>query len=337
MTSFTRRSFAKAAIGGVAMATILRRPANAAEFSYKFASNLADSHPMNVRLSAAFDTIRTETNGRLSIQMFANSQLGGDLEVLSQLRSGAVEFYEMAGAQLSSLVPIATLNGVGFAFNNIEDIWKAMDGDVGKLVRDGINKANLFVFDKIYDNGFRQITSSEKPVKAPEDLRGLTIRVPQSALSTSLFKSFGASPQGINFGETYTALQTRLVSAQENPLALIDSAKFYEVQKYVSITNHMWDGLWVIGNPDSWKALPDDVKTIAAKHMNEAAVSERKDVAALNDTIAAKLKGLGMTFVDPDRQAFRDALNKTSFYSDWKKRFGEQAWSTLEKYTGKLG
>jgi tripartite ATP-independent transporter DctP family solute receptor len=337
MTNFTRRSFAKTAIGAIATATILRRPANAAEFSYKFASNLADSHPMNVRLNAAFDAIRTETNGRLSIQMFANSQLGGDLEVLSQLRSGAVEFYEMAGAQLSSLVPIATLNGVGFAFNNIDDIWKAMDGDVGKLVRAGINKANLFVFDKIYDNGFRQVTSSEKPVKTPEDLKGLTIRVPQSALSTSLFKSFGASPQGINFGETYTALQTRLVSAQENPLALIDSAKFYEVQKYVSMTNHMWDGLWVIGNPNSWKALPDDVQKIAARHINDAAVAERLDIAALNESIATRLKGRGMTFIDPDRAAFRAALGATTFYADWKKRFGDEAWTTLEKYTGKLG
>jgi tripartite ATP-independent transporter DctP family solute receptor len=337
MTRVTRRLFGQAAIGGVATASILRRPAHAAEFSYKFASNLADTHPMNVRLKAAFDAIRSETGGRLSIEMFASSQLGGDLEVLSQLRSGAVEFYEMAGAQLSSLVPLATLNGVGFAFNSIDDIWKAMDGEVGALVRAAINKANIFVFEKMHDNGFRQITSSDKPVMTPNDLKGLTIRVPQSALSTSLFKAFGASPQSINFGETYTALQTHLVSAQENPLALIDSAKFYEVQKFVSMTNHMWDGLWVIGNVAAWKALPDDVRTIAAKHINEAAITERKDVAALNDTIATKLKGLGMTFVDPDRAAFRDALGKTSFYADWKKRFGDQAWATLEKYTGKLG
>lgn len=337
MTKFTRRAFTTMAVGAVASASILRRPAHAAEFSYKFASNLASDHPMNVRLQQAFDTIRKETNGRLSIEMFASSQLGGDLEVLSQLRAGAVEFYEMAGAQLSSLVPVATLNGVGFAFNNIEDIWKAMDGDVGKLVRAGINKANLFVFEKMYDNGFRQITSSEKPVKGPDDLKGLTIRVPQSALSTSLFKSFGASPQGINFGETYTALQTHLVAAQENPLALIDSAKFYEVQKFVSMTNHMWDGLWVIGNQNAWNTLPDDVKTIAARHINDAAITERQDIASLNKSIVSKLQGLGMTFVEPDRAAFRSALAATTFYADWKKRFGEEAWTTLEKYSGKLG
>ena len=124
------------------MASILCRPAHAAEFSYKFASNLADTHPMNVRLKAAFDAIRSETGGRLSIDMFASSQLGGDLEVFVQLRSGAVEFYEMAGAQLSSLVPLATLNGVGFAFNSVNDIWKAMDGEVrGAPCARLINKA----------------------------------------------------------------------------------------------------------------------------------------------------------------------------------------------------
>ncbi|MFG1400043.1 TRAP transporter substrate-binding protein [Roseixanthobacter pseudopolyaromaticivorans] len=337
MNNLTRRAFTTAAIGAVTTFSILRRPASAAEFTYKFASNLAENHPMNVRLKAAFDAIRTETNGRLSIEMFANSQLGGDLEVLSQLRSGAVEFYEMAGAQLSSLVPLATLNGVGFAFNNIDDVWKAMDGDVGTLVKRAINKANLFVCDKMFDNGFRQITSSEKPVRSPDDLKGLTMRVPQSALSTSLFKAFGASPQGINFGETYTALQTHLVAAQENPLALIDSAKFYEVQKYVSMTNHMWDGLWIIGNVDTWKALPDDVKAITARHINDAAIAERSDVANLNESIVTKLKNAGMTFIEPDRAAFRQVLSSTSFYPDWKKRYGDEAWATLEKYTGKLG
>ncbi len=210
---------------------------------------------MNERLQQAFDAIRKETDGRLSIEYFASSQLGGDLEVLSQLRAGAIEFYEMAGAQLSSLVPVATLNGVGFAFNNIDDIWKAMDGDVGKLVRAGINKANLFVFEKMFDNGFRQITSGEKPVKSPDDLKGLTIRVPQSALSTSLFKSFGASPQGINFGETYTALQTPPRCRAGKPVGADRFGEILRGPEYVSMTNHMWDGLWVIGNQNAWNAL----------------------------------------------------------------------------------
>ena len=292
---------------------------------------------MLVRLQAAMDMIKADTNGEMEIKIFPNSQLGGDLEVLTQLRAGAVQFYPLAGAQLSTLVPIASLNGVGFAFSNIADVWKAMDGEVGGLIRGGLGDSGLFVFEKMYDNGFRQMTSSTRPIEKPADLKGLAIRVPPSPLSTSLFKAFGAAPQSISFGEVYTALQTKLVEAQENPLSLVETAKFYEVQKYVSMTNHMWDGFWILANRASWNRLPQPVREAVDKRFNEAALLERDDVAKLNDSIAGKLKAAGMQFIEPNPQAFRDALNATTFYAEWKEKFGAKAWAALEKYTGKLG
>jgi tripartite ATP-independent transporter DctP family solute receptor len=189
----------------------------------------------------------------------------------------------------------------------------------------------------MFDNGFRQITTSSKPIAKPTDLAGVHIRVPPSPLSTSLFKAFGAAPQSISFGEVYTALQTKLVDGQENPLPLVDSGKFYEVQKYVSLTNHMWDGLWVLSNGAYWKRLPQPVKDIVSKRFREAALAERADLMKLNDSLRAKLTTAGMTFVEPDRKAFRDALAATPFYKEWKEKFGAEAWGTLERYTGKLG
>jgi tripartite ATP-independent transporter DctP family solute receptor len=331
----TRRSFAAGAAGTVATFGILKQARGAV--SYKMASNLPAGHPMLTRIQAAIDMVKTDTNGELEIKIFPNSQLGGDLEVLTQLRSGAVQFYPLAGAQLSTLVPIASLNGVGFAFSTIADVWKAMDGEVGGLIKSALSDSGLFVFDKMYDNGFRQITSSARPIAKPADLKGVAIRVPPSPLSTSLFKAFGAAPQSISFGEVYTALQTKLVEAQENPLSLVETAKFYEVQKYVSMTNHMWDGFWILANRAAWGKLPKGVQEAVDKRLNEAALLEREDVAKLNDGIAGKLKAAGMQFIEPDLKAFRDALNATSFYSEWKEKFGAKAWSTLEKYTGKLG
>jgi tripartite ATP-independent transporter DctP family solute receptor len=331
----TRRSFAAGAVGTVGTFAVSRQARGAS--SYKMASNLPAGHPMLVRIQAAIDQIKADTNGELEIKIFPNSQLGGDLEVLTQLRSGAIQFYPLAGAQLSTLVPIASLNGVGFAFSNIADVWKAMDGEVGALVRSGLSDSGLFVFEKMYDNGFRQITSSTRPIEKPADMKGLSIRVPPSPLSTSLFKAFGAAPQSISFGEVYTALQTKLVDAQENPLTLVDSAKLYEVQKYVSMTNHMWDGFWILANRVSWGRLPKAVQEAVDKRFNEAALVEREDMAKLNDSIAGKIKAAGMQFVEPDRKAFRDALNATTFYAEWKEKFGAKAWAALEKYTGKLG
>ncbi|WP_229729318.1 TRAP transporter substrate-binding protein [Agaricicola taiwanensis] len=330
----TRRSFVMSATAAVTTFSIVK-PAFAA--TYKLATNLPAGHPMLARLQEAATKIKADTNDEFDIRFFPNSQLGGDLEVLSQLRSGAIQFYPLAGAQLSNLVPIASLNGVGFAFNTIDEVWKAMDGEVGTLIRNALTDSGLFVFNEMFDNGFRQITTGSKPIEKPGDLAGVHIRVPPSPLSTSLFKAFGAAPQSISFGEVYTALQTKLVDAQENPLPLVDSGKFYEVQKYVSLSNHMWDGFWILANGAFWKKLPPETQEIVSKRFREAALAERKDLVELTGSITEKLKAAGMTFVEPDREAFRSALNATSFYADWKEKFGAEAWATLEKYTGKLG
>jgi TRAP-type C4-dicarboxylate transport system substrate-binding protein len=107
------------------------------------------------------------------------------------------------------------------------------------------------VLDKIWDNGFRLITNSAKPIKHPDDLEGMKIRVPVSAMWLSLFEAFGAAPTGMNFAEVYTALQTKVVDGQENPPAIIQAARLYEVQKYCSVTNHMWDGWWLLKREQS--------------------------------------------------------------------------------------
>ena len=111
--------------------------------------------------------------------------------------------------------------------------------------------------EKIWDNGFRQTTTSTKPIVTPGRLRGMKLRVPPSPLWTSMFKAFDAAPASINFNEVYSALQTKIVDGQENPLAIISTAKLYEVQKYCSLTNHMWDGFWFLANQRAWEALPD--------------------------------------------------------------------------------
>ncbi|WP_435336195.1 TRAP transporter substrate-binding protein, partial [Klebsiella pneumoniae] len=110
--------------------------------------------------------------------------------------------------------------------------------------------------ERIWDNGFRQITSSTRPIAGPADLQGFKIRVPVSPLWTSMFKALDSAPASINFAEVYSSLQTKIVDGQENPLAIISTAKLYEVQKYCSLTNHMWDGFWFLANRRAWERLP---------------------------------------------------------------------------------
>jgi tripartite ATP-independent transporter DctP family solute receptor len=318
----------------IAMFSIGRARASAADFQYKFATNVPVTHPLNVRLQEAFDRIKKDSNDTLEVTLFPNNQLGADTDVLTQLRSGAVEFFTLSGVILSTLVPIASISGIGFCMPDYNTVWSAMDGELGAAIRTGITKANIVVMDKIWDNGFRHITMAPKPITSPTDLKDVKMRVPVSPLWTSMFQAFGCQPISINAAEMYTALQTHIADGQENPLAAIWSTKVYEVQKYLALTGHMWDGYWPLANRRAWTALPPDLQTLAAKHLNQGAVDQRADLEKLNVSLRQNLEAQGMIFNDVDKAKFRDALRQAGFYKDWRARFGEANWQLLEKSTG---
>ena len=310
--------------------------AEAAEFTYKYGNQVQANHPVTMAMQKAADRIKAESGGRLEIAMFPNSQLGGDTDMLSQIRTGALEFFTCSPLVLSSLVSVASINGLGFAFKDSDVAWAAMDGELGAFVRANIAKFNILAMEKIWDSGYRQVTSSTKPIVTAADLSGFKIRVPVSPLWTSMFKAFGASPTGINFGEVYSALQTKIVDGQETPLVSIDSAKLYEVQKYCSMTNHMWDGYWCLANARAWQKLPKDLQEIAVRNFNMAALEQRKENLRLNQTLQGALEAKGLVFNVPDPASFRAALSKGGFYAEWRGKFGPEAWALLEKYSGKL-
>ena len=337
--SISRRTVLKATVAGAALGGIgapFVARAQTAEFSYKYANNLPDSHPLNMRAKEMAAAIKAETDGKFDLQIFPNNQLGSDTDMLSQIRSGGIEFFTLSGLILATLVPAASINGIGFAFPDYDTVWKAMDGGLGAYVRGEITKAGLVVMDKIWDNGFRQTTSSTRPINGPDDFKGFKIRVPVSPLWTSMFKAFEAAPASINFSEVYSALQTKIVEGQENPLAIISTAKLYEVQKFCSLTNHMWDGFWFLANRRAWEKLPENIRTIVAKNINAAAVNERADVAKLNAGLQQELAGKGLTFNQPAVAPFREKLRSAGFYAEWKGKYGDQAWDLLEKSVGKL-
>jgi tripartite ATP-independent transporter DctP family solute receptor len=324
-----------ALLGGTVASPFVAR-AQGAQFTYKYANNLPETHPMNVRAREMAAAIKQETNGAFDLQIFPYSQLGSDTDTLSQIRAGGVEFFTLSGLILSTLVPAASINGMGFAFPDYDTVWKAMDGDLGVYVRDQIAKTNLMALEKIWDNGFRQTTTSSRPINTPDDFRGMKLRVPPSPLWTSMFKAFDAAPASINFNEVYSALQTKIVDGQENPLAIISTAKLYEVQKYCSLTNHMWDGFWFLANKEAWNRLPESMRAIVARNINAAALKERDDVAKLNANLQQDLASKGLVFNKTDAAAFRDKLRSAGFYSEWKGKYGEEAWGILEKSVGKL-
>jgi tripartite ATP-independent transporter DctP family solute receptor len=342
MTNMTRRDALKAGmLGALAGVAAPLSPSARAQgkqsLRYKLGTDLPVTHSVNIRLREAIDAIAKDTQGRVEIALFPNNQLGSDPDMLSQVRFGALELATFPGTVMSTLIPVTSVTGVGFAFTSYDQVWAAMDGEVGNHIRRSIEKFKLQPFDTVWDNGFRQITTSVKPIKTPDDLRNLKLRVPPVPLWVAMFKALGAAPVSLPLSEAYQALQTKVADGQENPLALINNAKFYEVQKYCSLTNHAWDGFWFVASGRVWKNMPADVQEIMQKHINAAARKQRDDIIRANVDLQKALEEKGLQFNTVEPAAFQALLKTNGFYKSARDRYGAEAWGLLQKYAGDLG
>ena len=190
-TILSRRTLLAGA-AAVPLSGIISRRASAAEFSYKLATGQDPTHPINLRAQQALDRIREATGGRLDIRLFPANQLGSDTDLLAQVRNGSVEFFNLRPRSWRpSCRPPGIIN-TGFAFKDYDEVWTAMDGGLGTYMRDEIAKTPILTVSKVWDNGFRQMTSSTREIKTPADLKGFKIRVPPAPMLTSLFKALGA-------------------------------------------------------------------------------------------------------------------------------------------------
>lgn len=325
-------------VSGLAAASILSRKARAAEFSFRFATDVPSSNSAVVSLKTAVAAIAQESGGRIEINVLPDGQLGTSPDMLNQVRSGAVDMTFMSTGQLSTMVPVMTAPNLAFAFPDYATLWATMDGKLGRHLVEQMSKTNAFhIHPKVFDVGFRNITTSTRPVNSPADLRGLKIRVPPNQMATSLFSALGAAPTPLPFPELYTALAAKLVDGQENPLSLIQAGKLYEVQKHCTLSRHMWEGWYPLISNRAWRRLQDDLKAVVSRNLDKAAEAQREASAKLDMTLQADLKEKGLTFVTPDPALFRQALAQTSFYADWKKIFGPEVWAELESAVGKLG
>lgn len=328
----------RAVLGAAAAASLTAGPfmrrARAAEYTFKVAHPLAANHPTHLRLKEAADNILKDSDGRLELRLFPNNQLGGEVDLLNQVRSGAVEIFVVGGLIASSVVPMAALDGVGFAFKDSASVMKGMDGALGQTIRAALMQANLYAPATIWDYGFRQITSSVHPIKTVEDVANMKIRVPGAAAYVDLFKALGAAPTSIQFNEVYPALQTKIVDGQENPLGVILTSKFFEVQKFCSLSNHIWQGNWVLVNGRVWRGLPAKLQEILEKRLNQAGLAQRQDLAGQTQSYIDTMTKAGLQFNPVDAESFRRKLTSAGYYTEARRKFGDPAWKVLEEAAG---
>lgn len=328
------RFVTSAAAATFASIGIVRAPARAAQFDYKMAHGTPVNMAVHVRAAEMWSAVNRETQGRLNVKIFPNNQLGSETAQLTQLRSGALQFMIIQGVSLSSVVPGVGMDGIGFAFKDSAHAERAYDGPMGAYLRKLISDKGIFAFPRVFNFGMRDVTSSSHPIRTAADFAGFKIRTPPAPISVDLFRTLGASPTPIVFPELYLALQTKVVDGQETPVSTIEVSRFYEVQKYLSVTNHMATIFWYVGNLDAWNALPPDIQKTVLRHADRAAVLQRRDTELQAAAIADKLRRFGLAFNVADTDSMRRALKP--FYVKWKGEFGATAWDLLEKTTGPL-
>lgn len=309
-----------------------------AEFNFIQYHNQTPASSLHQRLVEMWAAIRTETNGRVDAQVFPqnNGIAGSDPAAFKMLVAGEIQFFTIMGGLMSNVVPVADVQQVPFAFRSAPEAHRAMDGPLGAYLRAEMAAQGIFGFQVgAFDNGIRQMATNTKPILVPADLLGMRMRIPAGQMFEDLFRSLGAEPIVVNSDSIYAALKSGKVDAQENPLALMELFKLYEVVKYVSMTNHMWSGFNLLAHLPTWNRLPENLKAVIDRNVTKYVRLQRQDQESANARLRADFAKRGLVFNDVDAAPFRKALS--GFYATWKGKLGSKCWGLLEASTGRLG
>ena len=320
-------------IGTAAAAVVASTGARAADIRYRLGMSQPLDSPNYIRLKEMADNLGAETGGRLQIDIYAEGKLGSDNTMLAMLQKNELELY-MAGNVLGPLVPVTEMPGLPFTFKNPAEVFAALDADLGDHIRAELAAKGLYAFRRGFDNGFHHLTTSTKPIRTVDDLAGMKIRTPVQKMTVDFFESLGAKPMTFTLSQLYQVCKDRTVDGQTDPLGLILLMKLYEVQTYLSLTNHWWSGFTLVANAQAWKALPPDLQAIIDRHAEVAALAQRQDIARLNAGALDALRSRGMIVNEADTSGFRKPLG--AFYARWKNVYGAKAWTLLEARVGKL-
>ena len=245
------------------------------ERNLKFAFSLAKDHPLGMGAQKFADLVAQKSGGKIKVALFPNAVLGSDPQNLSAVRGGTIDFASMATGLLAGIDKQFMVFDFPFLFNSPQEAYGLADGPVGTRLQAGL-AAHGIVGLGIWDLGFRNMTNSKRPIERPEDLQGLKIRVIASPIYLDMFNTLGANPVPMTFGEVYGALESKAIDGQDNPVGVIESAKFAEVQKYMSLTRHVYTGMPMLMSKKTWDGMSEAERKIITDAANEAKQEERK-------------------------------------------------------------
>ena len=281
----------------------------AADYVLKFSHVVSENTPKGK--AALFFEKRLEelSKGRIDVQVYPNSQLYKDKAVLKAIKLDSVQMACPSFSKFGKFVPQLALFDLPFLFENIDQLHKVQDSEVGQKLKDMVTAKGYVALD-FWDNAFKQFTSSKHALIKPEDAKGQKFRIMSSKVLEAQFKAVGANPQMMPFSEVYSALQQGVIDGQENTNSNIYTKKFYEVSKYMTVSNHGYLGYLVVMSKKFWNSLPDDLKAAVKQAMKEATAEERRLAVELDKSQFAKIKEyadktkkLEITVLTPEQRA----------------------------------
>lgn len=315
---------------GVAIGLAWATSAWAAQtYTMKIGVGHAPTHSYVIASEKIKGWVEKRSNGRLKVEVYPSSQLGGEREMQEMVSLGTLEMTVTGVAVIYE--PLYALLEAPFLYRDRDHIKKVMASPIVAELGESLLKKGIR-YVGFYENGFRNITNNKRAINSPADVKGLKIRTPENLAQIETFKALGAIATPMAFSELYNALAQGVVDGQENPLQNIWNAKFYEVQKHLAMTGHIYNSAYIVVSDKFWMGLPADLRKIAEEAVREASLFQLDMVASLDKKLLEDLKGKGMQVTFPDREAFRKATAPA--YEAFYAKFGDRARKIIETIRG---
>jgi len=290
------------------------------ERTLRFAFQNVQEHPQGQGAKKFAELVRDKSGGKIKVTLFPGGTLGGDVQTVSSLQGGTLDLTVLNSGILAAQAKDFAMLDFPFLFNNVEEAHAVIDGPVGQKLAAQLDSKGLINLG-YWDLGFRNITNSKRPINKLEDMQGLKLRVIQSPIYLETFSALGANPVPMAFPEVYTGLEQHTIDGQENPFTVIEGSKFYEVQKYLSVTGHIFNPQSFIIGKKTWHRLNDDEKQIIKDAAVEAQVFQREVTAQSMEKARGNLEK-------------HVAVNDIS--AEEKDRFRERVQPVIEKFSKEL-
>jgi len=325
------KTLAKSLALGATLLAALASPvaAQVKEHTFKVGIGLSDDHPQAQAVRHFAERLQAKSGGKMNAKLFASGALGNDVSMTSALRGGTLEMTIPDSSTLMSLIkPFGVLN-LPLTFNTEAEADALLDGPFGQKLLAMLPDKGLIGLG-FWENGFRHVTNSRRPINTADDLAGLKLRVIQSPLFLDTFNALGTNATPMPFTELYTAMEQKAVDGQENPPATILASKFYEVQKHLVLSRHMYSAWVLLMSKKTWDGLSADEKKIVQEAAREATVFERKTIRAFSETALGELKKAGMQITElPAAEQAKLRTKLQPVLAKYGKEFGEETTSEM--------